>query len=206
MKLFLASEAKHPTTLGHLNTFVSGLKGKKIAYIVTAANGEAWGSWKTSRTLPIVKSEGAEVEVIELENYKTHDILTPLKTADIIWCCGGSSSYLLYWMHRTQTITLIPELIKAGTVYVGSSAGSMACSRTQTLAEWYFGENEPGASLIPGMGLIDFEMYPHYRDELLPQIQAQWQTGQLYLLKDGEAIILEESQVKVLAEERKLDK
>jgi len=30
MKLFLASQIKHPTTISHLDRFVGGLKGKRL--------------------------------------------------------------------------------------------------------------------------------------------------------------------------------
>ena len=55
------------------------------------------------------------------------------------------------------------------------------------LAEWFIGEEEPGASLVPGLGLIDFEIYPHFEDKLLPQIKKLWKKdqGKLYMIKNG---------------------
>jgi hypothetical protein len=43
MKLFLASEVKHPDSLKKLEEYVGGFTNKKIAYIPTAANGESFG-------------------------------------------------------------------------------------------------------------------------------------------------------------------
>ena len=41
MKLFLAAEAKNPKSIKKLKEFIGGsFKGKKIAYLPTAANGE----------------------------------------------------------------------------------------------------------------------------------------------------------------------
>ncbi|MEK7526626.1 MAG: hypothetical protein AAB546_04050 [Patescibacteria group bacterium] len=40
MKLFLASEAKHPDSIEKLKKFIGGFEGKSIAYVPTAANGE----------------------------------------------------------------------------------------------------------------------------------------------------------------------
>jgi peptidase E len=87
-------------------------------------------------------------------------------------------------------------------VYVGSSAGSMICSKTQVSSEFYIGEPEPGASLLPGFGFIDFEIYPHYQDDQLPEIKKLWKKGDLYLLKDGEVITLTGNKVEVLGEKR----
>ncbi|MBP9820312.1 hypothetical protein KBC79_06295 [Candidatus Woesebacteria bacterium] len=110
MKLFLASEAKHPESLEKLRAFVGGFKGKSIAYIPTAANGE-----------------------------------NP------------------------------------------------------------YGESEAGASLFPGLGYIDFEIYPHFEDEMLPEIKKHWKGNKLCLLKNGEAITVVNDQVTILGEERFLE-
>ncbi|MBU0569850.1 hypothetical protein KKB40_03645 [Patescibacteria group bacterium] len=61
MKLFLASEAKHPESMEKLEEFVGGLKGKKIAYIPTVANGEEpYGTWKKGTTYNLVKKNGCK--------------------------------------------------------------------------------------------------------------------------------------------------
>ena len=72
MKLFLASEAKHPDSIEKLRSFVGRFKGKSIAYIPTAANGEElYGGWETSSlTWSLVKTLGAKVTPIVLEEYK----------------------------------------------------------------------------------------------------------------------------------------
>ena len=56
-KLFLASEAKHPESMKKMDSFVGGLKGKSIAYIPTAANGEEeYGKWKTGETWKVINN------------------------------------------------------------------------------------------------------------------------------------------------------
>jgi peptidase E len=97
---------------------------------------------------------------------------------------------------------ILPKLLDEGALYVGSSAGSMITSKTLELAEWYIGEEERGSSLIPGLGLIDFEIYPHYEESLLPQIKSKFKGKDLYLLKNGEAILIEDNNIKVFGEER----
>jgi hypothetical protein len=47
MRLFLASKANHQETIPKIQNFLGGFKGKSIAYIPTAANGEnSFGNWK----------------------------------------------------------------------------------------------------------------------------------------------------------------
>ncbi len=119
---------------------------------------------------------------------------------------GGMSGYLLYWIRRVELDKALPEILDSGTAYVGSSAGSMICAATQNVGEWFIGEPEPGAQLIPGLNLIDFEIYPHYEDELLPQIEKLWTKGRLCLLKNGEAVTVEDDKVTILGEERWVEK
>ena len=86
MKLFLASEAKHPESIEKLRRFIGGsFKGKTIAYIPTAANGEEpFGSWKqNSSTWKVVNTLGAKVTSVQLEDYKNSSVIAKLKNKDI---------------------------------------------------------------------------------------------------------------------------
>lgn len=206
MKLFLASEAKHPDSLEKLKTFVGGFEGKRIAYIPTAANGVSWGCWKDGGAMKIVPTLGATIDIIELEDQYKENTLERIKGADIIWMAGGMSGYLLYWIRRVKLDKALPEFLNNGMIYVGSSAGSMICAKTQKLGDWYVGEEEPGASLLPGLGLIDFEIYPHYEDAVYEEINAKWDKGDLYLLKNGEAITVVDGKVETLGEKRVISK
>lgn len=205
MKLFLASEAKHPESIKKLKKFVGGsFKGKKIVYVPTASNGEYYGAWKGGESIRKAISLGSELKIVELEDSVYKDILAEIKGADILWIAGGMSGYLLYWFRRTKLDKELPKILKSGTVYVGSSAGSMICAKTQYSSEWHLGEPEPGASSIPGLGLIDFEIYPHYKANLLPKIKKLWKRGELYLLGNGEVITVIDGDIEVLGKKRVL--
>jgi len=202
--MFLASQAKHPTTIKHLRDYIGqDFNNLSVAYIPTALNGETYGSWKKSDSLKVVKSLGFKIEIVELELYFLTDIRRSIDRADIIWFAEGMAGYLLYWIRRCQLEKVIPQYLEQGKIYVGSSAGSMICSYTQNVAEWLIGEEEYGASLIPGLGLIDFEIYPHYKEELLPQIESNWRksNGELRLLRDGDAITVTDNKIATLGEE-----
>jgi len=204
MKLFLASEAKHPDSINKLDQFVNGLKGKKIAYIPTATNGEMpYDHWRTeSGSWQLVQTLNAQVEAVVLEDYRTENIIDHLKDKDIIWVAGGVCGYLMYWMRRRQLDKHIRSLLDSGIVYVGSSAGSMVCSPTLDLAENYLTDMEYGASAIPGLGLIDFDIFPHFEDHLLKEIKQSYFGQKMYLLKNGEAILVEDQQIEVFGQSR----
>lgn len=199
MKLFLASEAKNELSFPKLTEWVGGTwQGKKVVYVPTAANGEStYGSWRDSRSLALVRSLGADLRVVELEAMLQRDIMPDFEWAEVIWMAGGWVSYLLYWLHRSGLSQRLAELLAGNKRYVGSSAGSMVLAPTTSSCSWYIGEEDNILREWPcaGVGLVPFEIYPHYRSELRPQIEAKWQHGDLYLLKDGDALILEDGKV-----------
>jgi dipeptidase E len=207
MRLFLASEAKNPESIEKLKKFVGKpLDQLKIVYIPTANNSEVRGTWKQGESVKVANSLTPNFKIVELEESINRDITNDFDDADIVWVAGGLSGYLLYWMRRSKFDRLLPKLLDKGVVYVGSSAGSMVTGKTLQTSEWFIGEEEPGVSLIPGLGLVDFEIYPHYEDELYNQINNLWKKGTLYLLKNGEVITVDGDKVEVLGEERKIVK
>jgi dipeptidase E len=206
-KIFLASEAKHLESMKKLEEFVGGLKGKKIAYIPTAANGEEpYGIWIKGETYNLIKKMGAKVIPVVLEDYKTDvdntRVLKLLKGKDIIWFAGGTCGYLMYWVRRFEIEKNIRKILDSGTVYVGSSAGSMVCARTLDTAVHYLDFPERGVGVIPGFGLINFHFYPHYDDVMFPRLSKIWKGEDLYLVKNGEAITITGNKVDILGEKR----
>lgn len=202
MKLFLASRAVDLNSTKRLEEFVKGYKGKKIAYVVTAGNGEGWGSWNESNTINVVRGLGAELKVVQLEDYWNKDVMSEFEDIDIIWFIGGYAGYLMYWMRRTGLDKKIKEILDKGVVYVGSSAGSWIASKTLDVPEWYIGEEEVGAGIIPGLGLVDFDIYPHYDEKDLEQTKKLYKGNKLYLLKNGEQVVVDGDKVEVWGEER----
>jgi len=201
MKLFLASLIKHPKTFKHLESYVAGFTGKSIAYIPTAANGEGWQSWKCGDSWNILQSLESRVTVVQLEDYGKKDIITVLKGNDIVWVSGGMTGYLMYWIRRVKLDQAIHELLQ-NTIYVGSSAGSMICGQTLQICDWFPGDEEPGAGIFPGLKLVNFDLFPHYNDDALEIIRKEYTGKALYLLKDGEEIIVDDGKVEVVGETR----
>ncbi len=202
MKLFLASEVKHHDTFKKLDEYVGGLKGKKISYIPTAANGQKWESWKDGGSWRLVNSLDIKLNKILLEDYGNESVISELIDSDIVWFAGGMVGYLLYWMKRCSIDKNISKLLKK-VIYVGSSAGSMVLCKTAThIASWEFVDNEIGARELSSLGVVDFDIFPHYDESLLSKIKANYKGKKLYLLKNGEEIIVEDNKVTVIGEER----
>lgn len=208
MKLFLCSQAKNPKSIERLKKFDTGISNRKCLYIPTAANGEMWGLWKDGDSLKVAKSLIKNIQILELEYYNKYDINKICSNIDVIWIAGGMVGYLIYWLKRTGFDEKIKELTNRNTLYIGSSAGCWLCSKNQNVAEWFIGEEELNASSYKGLGLIDFEIYPHYEDKLYQKIKSHWKKGdgKLYLLKDGEVITVVDNKITVLGETRIIDK
>ena len=206
MRFFLASRINNPESLAKLENFLGAkFATKTVAYIPTASNGEkAYGDWKDSDALAMARKNFKSVHIVELEDCWERNLLPEFDNVDIIWFAGGYSGYLLYWIRRAKLDKALPDLLKKGAIYLGSSAGSMACSKTQYSAE-LFDDAETGASLIPGLGYLDFEIRPHYTDDMFESTKKKWgkiDKGELCLLKDGEVITIDDGMVEILGEKR----
>jgi dipeptidase E len=206
MKLFLASEGKHPASITRLDNFVGGLSNKRIAYIPTASNGEIYGKWMNGASYKTIQSLSENVYIVEFETCNERNLEDRLGRPDIIWIAGGYAGYLLYWMRRVGFDRLLPKLLASGTTYVGSSAGSWVASDSQDIASWFIDGPEPGAQIIPGLNLVNFYIYPHYNESQYEQIQNNFKQGTLYLLKNGEAVTVDGNTIEVLGETRIISK
>lgn len=205
MKLFLASRIKDPSTIKKLEEYVGGFKGKKIALIPTASNGEnGWEHYKTKMdgTWNFIHSTGAIIKDVLLEDYRDESARKPLENKDIIWLMGGMAGYLAYWLRRCKFDQYVKNILEQGTILVGSSAGAMVLGQTLQVSGWNTLDGERGAEGIEPIKLIDFDIFPHYKDEYLKEIRKKYTGPKLYLLKDGEEIIVEDNKITLTGEER----
>lgn len=209
MRFFLASRTHNPETIEQLRQYIGGFAGKKIAYIPTAANGEdGWESWKTKEdgSWKFINTLGADVRTVVLEEYRNESVIEELEGKDIIWFAGGAPGYLMYWIRRCGLDIHIKRLLKKGALYFGASAGAMVAGKTLQVSAWRFVDGERGAKEIGPMNLVDFDIFPHFQDEYLPEIREKYKGEKLYLLKDGEEIIVEDGKITVIGEERIVSK
>lgn len=205
MKLFLASRFNNPLTIKKLDEYVGGIKGKKIAYIPTASNGENdWGYWKIKEdgSWKEINALGADVKSVVLEEYRNESVIKELEGQDIIWFAGGMPGYLMYWIKRCGIDAHIDELFSKDTLYFGTSAGAMVAGLSNEISGWGFDDCERGAGDMKFLNLVDFDIFPHYQDHFLPIIKEKYKGKKLYLLKDGEEIIVEDSKITLIGEER----
>jgi peptidase E len=200
---------RQPLSLEKLKEVVGGFEGKRIAYIPTAANGEhGWECWKHSGGMwEKVNNLGADVTLVVLENYGNNSVLKLLEGQDIIWFAGGMAGYLMYWLKRCGIDKELPKILKNKNIWlVGSSCGAMVMGKTLEIAEWPLTDAEIGGSDFKPLGLVDFDIFPHYEDRMFEEIKKDYQGEKLYLLKNGEEIIVRGEKVEMIGKERVVGK
>ncbi len=192
MKLFLTSSTIEKDLVKPFEELIGKkIKGLKAVFIPDAAYG-------ISDTKDITWVEEERQFLVdrydwEITNFVLRDIkkleASDFDEYDVIFVNGGFSGYLAKEMRRVGFDKILPNLLNRGMVYVGSSAGSMVMSDIQDASSWYVGEPEPEAIDIPGLGYVDFQIYPHIKPSMVGRIKEKRNLKlEYYLLKDGQAI------------------
>lgn len=135
--------------------------GIKVAFIPTAG-------------YPYIKEEhvqtvvdgfhdyGAAVEIVDLKEENERTLSDRLPAFDVIYVGGGSAYWLLHWVRKSGFGAIIRGLLDEGKVYVGVSAGSVIAG--PDVKEMTRAENVTGLEDTSGLGLVEFEILPHYSD------------------------------------------
>ena len=111
-------------------------------------------------------AEQAEVRLREmgLEFRSVHDVSNPpraIEHAEIIFIGGGNTFRLLWELQQNQLIEPIRRAVRAGTPYIGSSAGSIvACPSLKTTKDMPV--IQPFS--FEALALVPFQISPHYLD------------------------------------------
>ena len=86
-----------------------------------------------------------------------------LKSATVLLITGGNTFKLLNHLRKSGLDKAIVEFWKKDKIVLaGFSAGAIVVSPSIKTAAIYGDENTPGLTDISGLGIIDFEVWPHY--------------------------------------------
>jgi dipeptidase E len=209
-RMFLASEMYYPVNMKRWGEFLGGFAGKRCVCIPSGMNGSfstgvQYGTWKyEDSTNKALQETGMEIDYLILEEIgEGVDLKKRLIDCDTLFVMPGAAAYIMYWVLRRKLDLIINDVIDSGVVYAGSSAGSMILSKSLNVAEIFPGEPERGARYLPGLGLLDFDILPHYIEGMdLDLFKKQYIGNKVYFLKNEEAITVVGGKVTVLGEER----
>lgn len=147
----------------------------RVGVIANAADGwpEAAREWAVDSELNDLRALGYTPEEVDLRNFLDGQpsILPILQRHQLIWVRGGNTFVLRVRMAQCGADKALTELIKTcGVAYGGYSAGACILAPTLRGLESLDDPSETSAvcgrpAIWEGLGLIDFQIVPHYRSE-----------------------------------------
>jgi dipeptidase E len=155
-------------------------------------------------TCPMTELGWKSVGVLELTALPSIDKerwVSWVRQADVLLVNGGETSYLAYWMRQSGLADLLPSL---HAVWVGLSGGSlvMAPNIAKRFVHW---TSPTGGDEM--LGTVDFVMFPHVDNEMLPDFSmadAERWAAELsvpgYVMDDETAIKVVDGNVEVISE------
>lgn len=143
-----------------------------------------------------IEKLGFEVEEIDLLKVDRTQLRKKLESKDVIWMQGGLVSNLIKAIDYSGLRDYINKLLTSGLKYVGSSAGSMIIGNNLDSAAWFPSENDIAVEGLHGLGLVDFQIVPHYNRNFGSAVKENADPGeQYYLLTDEQAIGVRGSEI-----------
>ncbi|BCX74304.1 MULTISPECIES: Type 1 glutamine amidotransferase-like domain-containing protein [Acinetobacter] len=149
------------------------LIGKSVTFIPTASKPESITFYVEDDKKAFEKL-GIQVDVLHIDEQDIQSIEATLNRNDFIFVSGGNPFYLLQELKRSQADKVISKLINQGKPYIGSSAGSIVLGQdldyVRTMDD---ASKAPYLQDIQGLGLINFSILPHFKDEPFSEITTQ---------------------------------
>ena len=138
----------------------------RMAHIMTATKMARHLTY-LAEDIAAFKKLGLNYEDIDIEGKSADELRTILKDFDVIYVQGGDPYYLLKHIKLSGFDVVIQELLAAGKLYVGVSAGSYVACPTLESALWKRPERARHglADNEPAMHLVDFLVQVHYEDK-----------------------------------------
>lgn len=164
----------------------------KVLFIPTASE------YKSENEKEMFYVKESEKELIDLGIEKEHivwfdinDISAAgdLNKYDVIYVCGGNTFYLADKFKKTGFDKKLTELINAGKVYVGVSAGSVIAGPTLAISG-PFDPNDVGLKDTTGLCVTDKIICPHFQrkeEDIVAKFEKK-NNCKVLRLNDGQAL------------------
>ena len=118
--------------------------------------------------------------------------------SDIIHLSGGNTFYFLKHLRKAKMLKDLKQFVARGGVLTGLSAGAIIMTRninTAGFPSFDRDENEDGVKNLNGMGLVNFEFFPHYKQSLRYDKEilkySMKAHNPIYACPDGSGILVE---------------
>jgi dipeptidase E len=195
MKLYLSSfRIPVPNELASL--LGKPLSEVSVALIPNAKDyySERARDFKITDLVTYMAQLGLRVDVVDLRDYTDPaDLKKKFAGYDLIWAMGGNTYMLRYEMRRSGFEKIINELLEAGTVYGGDSAGALVAGPSIAGVESADEPEFAEAVIKEGLHLIPFAVLPHVDNPEFAGIVDGFRdihgVTNVIELKDSEAVV-----------------
>lgn len=171
----------------------AGIKNRVLAYM--PSDGIANSAPYIEEWRDYARRFGAEFNVI---NNHSSDEAQKAKLLDsnILLISGGNTFTLIDNLRRSGLDTAIIEFTqKSDFIISGFSAGALVLTPTIAICNLpNFDENLVGVTDMDGLGLVNFEVFPHYSDKLHKNILENYQStahNEVRKITDDDFIVLD---------------
>jgi dipeptidase E len=156
----------------------------KLLYIYTAAEKKLGEKWQEYDKRSLEKA-GFEVISYTITGKTKETIKKDVAAVGAIYIGGGNTFYLLEKIQKARCAKVFQEAIKAGKIFIGTSAGSIVAGpdiypayRLDRVSE------APGLKGYKGLGLVDFVVLPHWGSEHFKNLYLKQRLSHNYNTKN----------------------
>jgi len=177
--------------------FFDSLLYKSVAIITTAADGKENNKYSKLTESQFKELGFNTINFIDIENKPQTDF----SKYSVICVCGGNTYKLLKYVREANFKESIIKLLESNGIYIGVSAGAIILAPTVQIAALVDPEpNETGIMNLEGLGLIDFEVHPHYNPSHEKELAAYQKTtvNKVVRISDSQAVIITEKGQQVI--------
>ena len=187
-----------------LSHFKENCKGGTAAIITTASVVLKEKDKNIPSIIEVMKTCGYDCEFYDIE----YDESKKLLDFDLIYIIGGNPFYLLNQIKTKKFEAVFCELYNKGIPLVGVSAGSMVFTNNINIVNLLDDRLNQGIGLdnFNALGLVDFEICPHYEmfrnrfdsfDEIIGQYIKEVNPT-FYKINDGGAIFVNQGDISLI--------
>ena len=197
-KLVLFSQPEE-TVLEKLKLELFVDKSSNLNFVYMPSNGINKGSKKYAPIWERLVKENSNYNFIKVDNSldgkDIEDEKQKIRNADTLFITGGNTFTLLRNLKRTGMDQLIIDFAaKQDKILAGFSAGALIMTPTIKIVEYKQTDtNEVGLDNLDALGIVPFEVSPHYSDKWKTVIDSYRQTtvNEVKLLTDKDLLVLE---------------
>jgi dipeptidase E len=173
----------------------------KIAWIINASKSVPNTDY-FERHRKFFKDHDYSIQKVDIDGKNKDELKTLLKDFEAVFVEGGNSFYLLKSIRESGFDEVVKELMPAGLIYIGASAGSYVACPTIEMALWKHQDkyNHHGITDYTAMNLVPFLMTAHYKPELKEILKDKIDgvTYPVKVLDDEQAILVIDEKIELI--------